>query len=40
MCLHEAVLNGACYYCGEVDPEVTVRPAETPVVPADRLRRG
>jgi hypothetical protein len=37
-CLHEVVLNRVCYFCGAVDPPVTVRPAE-PVVSADRLRR-
>jgi DNA polymerase II large subunit len=38
-CLHEAVLNGACYYCGAVDIDVTVKPAATPIIPADRLVR-
>jgi len=40
ICLHEVVLNRVCYFCGAVDPVVTVRPAEpAPVVPAGRLRR-
>lgn len=38
-CLHEVVLNGACYYCGARDIEVTVKEPADPVVPADRLRR-
>lgn len=39
-CLHEVVLNRVCYFCGAVDPPVTVRPAEPPaVVSVDRLRR-
>lgn len=39
-CVHEIVLNGACYFCGATDIQVTVRPAEPPVVPADRLRKA
>ena len=38
-CTHDVVLNGAWYFCGATDIEVTVVPAETPLVPADRLRR-
>jgi hypothetical protein len=39
-CLHEVVLNRVCYFCGEVDPPVTVKPEPaSPVVSADRLRR-
>jgi hypothetical protein len=35
------VLNGVCYFCGETDLHLTVRPVADAgaVVPADRLRR-
>lgn len=37
-CLHEIILNGACYLCGATGIRVTIK--ETPdVVPADRLLR-
>jgi hypothetical protein len=41
-CLHELVLNGACYYCGgtDLDPvALSPKPAEQ-IVPASRLVRG
>jgi hypothetical protein len=41
-CLHELVLNGACYYCGttDLDPErLAARLRGDDVVPADRLLR-
>jgi len=39
-CLHEVVVNRVCYFCGAIDPVVTVKPpAPAPVVPATRLRR-
>lgn len=38
-CVHEVVLNGACYFCGADDIEVTVKPAETPVIAPERLVR-
>jgi hypothetical protein len=40
-CLHQLILNGACYYCGttELDPHAHSRkPIDPPLVPADRLR--
>jgi hypothetical protein len=33
------VLNRVCWFCGAVDPPVTVKSSAEPVVPADRLRR-
>lgn len=40
-CLHEVILNGACYYCGETDlpPRVEPPAADRDIVPADRLKR-
>jgi hypothetical protein len=32
------VLNGACYFCGETDLAITVKPV-APVIPVHRLRR-
>jgi len=38
-CIHDVVLNGACFACGETDLTVSVKPAEAEqVVPASRLR--
>jgi len=40
-CLHELVLNGACFYCGttELDP-IAMSPKPVPaLVPPDRLAR-
>ena len=44
-CTHDVVLNGACYFCGETDLAITVRPVDGAgrdpgLVPAERLRRG
>jgi hypothetical protein len=39
-CLHEIVLNGACYFCGADETEVAAKPqAKSDFVPKDRLRR-
>ena len=39
-CLHEIVLNGACYYCGAEGVVVTNKPEPAdPVVPLARLRK-
>jgi hypothetical protein len=38
-CLHEVVLNRVCYFCGALDPPVTVKSTDPPIVPTDRLRR-
>jgi hypothetical protein len=39
-CAHEVVLNGACFYCGAEDVQVTVKPvAESAFVPTSRLRK-
>jgi hypothetical protein len=41
-CLHELIVNGACFYCGttELDPAaLSKKDVEPPLVPADRLRR-
>jgi hypothetical protein len=40
-CLHEVILNGACYYCGSTDIDavaISPKPAD-PLVPAERLVR-
>jgi hypothetical protein len=40
-CLHELILNGACYYCGSADLDpvaLSPKPAD-PIVPASRLVR-
>ena len=40
-CLHEVILNGACYFCGttELDP-IALSPKKPPaVIPADHLVR-
>ena len=40
-CLHEVVLNAACFYCGttELDP-IAMSPKKLPeLIPADRLVR-
>ena len=31
-CEHELVLNGACYYCGETDLQLTIKPAASDLV--------
>ena len=38
-CVHDFVLNGACYACGATDIEVTVKSAATDLVPAGNLVR-
>ncbi|WP_428262223.1 hypothetical protein [Haliangium sp.] len=40
-CLHELILNGACYYCGSTELDgVALSPKPTPaLVPVDRLLR-
>ena len=40
-CLHELILNRACYHCGatDLDPAELSRKPASDVVPADRLRR-
>jgi hypothetical protein len=38
-CLHDVVLNRVCYFCGAVDPPVSVKATSSDVVSADRLRR-
>jgi len=41
-CLHELILNRACYYCGatDLDPAaLSHKDGPADVVPADRLRR-
>lgn len=40
-CLHEIILNGACYFCGSTDLDgvaVSPKPADA-IIPADRLVR-
>ena len=37
-CLHEMILNGACYYCGTTDLDpIALSPKQ--VIPAERLVR-
>jgi hypothetical protein len=40
-CVHDLILNGACYHCGATELAVTVLPVRqtAAVVPAERLRR-
>lgn len=41
-CLHELILNGACYYCGtsDLDPiALSNKPVAPTLIPADRLVR-
>lgn len=38
-CVHDVVLNGACYHCGATDIEVTVKPAAEAIIAPDRLVR-
>ena len=40
-CLHELVLNGACYYCGTTDLDpIAMSPKKPPaLVPPDQLVR-
>lgn len=43
-CLHELILNGACYYCGttELDPiALSKKPVtrDPPLIPPDRLKK-
>ncbi len=35
-CEHELILNGACYYCGETELNVTIKPPQDDLV---QLRR-
>ena len=39
-CLHEVILNGACFLCGttELDP-IALSPKKPPIVPVDQLVR-
>ncbi len=37
-CEHDLVLNGACYYCGETDLRVTIKPADSDLVSLTRSR--
>ncbi len=42
-CVHELILNAACFYCGEtaLDPLVhTKKPIDPPLISAARLGRG
>ena len=42
-CLHEVILNGACFLCGTTDLDpiaLSKKPVEAPLVPPDRLTRG
>lgn len=39
-CGHEMILNGACFYCGEANPEVTNKPKDNDLVPVSQLTRG
>ena len=41
-CLHEIVLNGACFYCGTTDLDpvaMSHKPVDPALIPPDRLRR-
>jgi hypothetical protein len=33
LCEHDLVLNGACYYCGDTDLKVTIKPPQDNLVP-------
>ncbi len=43
VCIHDVVLNGACFYCGstDLDPELMSpkKKSTTPLIPLDRLLR-
>jgi hypothetical protein len=39
LCEHEVVLNAACYYCGETDLRLTIKPAADELVPLSSLTR-
>jgi flavoprotein len=41
-CVHEVILNGACYHCRATELAVTVEPVRqtAKLVPAERLRRS
>ena len=39
-CLHEVVLNGACFLCGSTDLDpVAMSPKKPGLIPADQLTR-
>ncbi|MCE9579364.1 MAG: hypothetical protein K8W52_39945 [Deltaproteobacteria bacterium] len=41
-CLHELILNLACFHCGSTDLDpvaLSNKPADQALIPADRLRR-
>ncbi len=39
-CLHEVILNGACYLCGTTDLDpVALSPKQPATIPAERLVR-
>jgi hypothetical protein len=41
-CIHELILNGACFYCEttDLDPAAhSKKPVATPLIPASRLTR-
>ncbi len=41
-CLHELILNGACYYCGTTDLDpiaLSKKKVDPALIPPERLRR-
>jgi hypothetical protein len=38
-CEHDLVLNAACYYCGETDLKLTIKPAQDELVTLRRPKR-